>query len=199
MFFSKLKWIYLNLSIHLNPKFFSKKKVYSNLKKNFFKLREFIWTAKSFLIQNNFCWLYINYFRAKCPIIFKIHKEHFCEKHRNYAIDVLSICMHIYICTLTLWERDSSIKLTTSSIFMKLGIQEFLIMAYLNLKPELTNLKCLIQYSTPRKQFLWIKKTFHLYRIKGKISLNWRKFCWFKKIFFNVNKSIYLDQKIFLN
>ena len=29
------------------------------------------------------------------------------------------------------------------------------------------------------------------------ISLNWRKFCWFKKMFFNVNKSISLDQRKF--
>ena len=43
---------------------------------------------------------------------------------------------------------------------------------------------------TPRKQFFW-------YTVKEKISLNWRKFCWFKKIFFKVNKSISLDQRTF--
>ena len=35
---------------------------------------------------------------------------------------------------------------------------------------------------TPRKQFLWIKETFVWYTVKEKISLNWRKFCWLKKI-----------------
>ena len=48
-----------------------------------------------------------------------------------------------------------------------------------------------------RKQFLWIKGTFFLYTVKEKISLNSRKFCWFKKIFFSVNKSISLDQRKF--
>ena len=43
---------------------------------------------------------------------------------------------------------------------------------------------------TSRKQFLW-------YKVKEKIFLNWRKFCCFKKIFINVNKSIYMDQRIF--
>ena len=33
--------------------------------------------------------------------------------------------------------------------------------------------------STPRKQFFWIKETFLWYTVKEKISLNWRKFCWF--------------------
>ena len=42
----------------------------------------------------------------------------------------------------------------------------------------------------PRQQFLW-------YTVKEKISLNWRKFCWFKKIFFNVNKSISWGQSTF--
>ena len=41
---------------------------------------------------------------------------------------------------------------------------------------------------TPRKQFLWNKKN---------ISLNYRKFSWFKIIFFNVKKSISLDQRKF--
>ena len=50
---------------------------------------------------------------------------------------------------------------------------------------------------TLRKQFLWIRETFLWYTIKEKISLNWRKFCWFKTIFFNVNKSISLDQRKF--
>ena len=49
----------------------------------------------------------------------------------------------------------------------------------------------------PRKQFLRIKEKFLWYTVKDKISLNWRKFCWFKKKFFNVNKSISLDQRIF--
>ena len=51
--------------------------------------------------------------------------------------------------------------------------------------------------TTPRKQFLWIKETFLWYMVKEKISLNWKKFCWFKNIFFNVNKSISLDQRKF--
>ena len=51
---------------------------------------------------------------------------------------------------------------------------------------------------TPKKQFLWIKETFLWYKVKEKISLNWRKFCWFKKIFFNVNKSISLDRRKFV-
>ena len=50
---------------------------------------------------------------------------------------------------------------------------------------------------SPRKQFLWIKETFLWYTVKEKISLNWRKFCWFKNIFFNTNKSISLDQRNF--
>ena len=33
--------------------------------------------------------------------------------------------------------------------------------------------------------------------VKEKNSLNWRKFRWFKKKFFNVNKSIFLDQRKF--
>ena len=33
--------------------------------------------------------------------------------------------------------------------------------------------------------------------IKAKISLNWRKFYWLKKFFFNVYKSIFLDERIF--
>ena len=48
-----------------------------------------------------------------------------------------------------------------------------------------------------RKQFLWIKETFLWYTVKENISLNWRKFCWLKKIFFNTNKSISLDQRKF--
>ena len=39
--------------------------------------------------------------------------------------------------------------------------------------------------TTLRKQFLW-------YTVKEKISLNCRKFCCFKKIFFNVNESFSL-------
>ena len=35
------------------------------------------------------------------------------------------------------------------------------------------------------------------YMVKEKVSLNWRKFRWFKKNFFNVNKSISLDQRKF--
>ena len=45
-------------------------------------------------------------------------------------------------------------------------------------------------HEAPWKQFLW-------YTVKEKISLNWKKFCWFNKIFFNVNKSISFDQRKF--
>ena len=45
----------------------------------------------------------------------------------------------------------------------------------------------------PSKQFLSIKEIFIWYAVKEKTSLNWRKFCWFKKICFNVNKTIPLD------
>ena len=57
--------------------------------------------------------------------------------------------------------------------------------SYMIMHPELTQWIC-----TPRKQFLW-------YTVKEQISLHWRKFCWFKKIFFNLNKSISWDQRNF--
>ena len=38
----------------------------------------------------------------------------------------------------------------------------------------------------------------HLFDIvTERIYLNWRKFCWFKNIFFNINKSISSDQREF--
>ena len=45
-------------------------------------------------------------------------------------------------------------------------------------------------FITPRKQFLW-------YTVKAKISSNWIKFCWIKKMFFNVCKTISFDQRKF--
>ena len=48
-----------------------------------------------------------------------------------------------------------------------------------------------------RKQFLWIKETFLWHTVKEKIPLNWRKFFYFNKIFFNINKSISLGQRQF--
>ena len=54
-----------------------------------------------------------------------------------------------------------------------------------------------VNLQAPRKQFLRIEETFLWYSVKEKISLNWRKFCWFKQIFFSVNKYFSLDQKNF--
>ena len=45
-----------------------------------------------------------------------------------------------------------------------------------------------LEHQAPKMQFLW-------YTVKANIPLNWRKFCWSKKNFFNVNKFIFLDQR----
>ena len=49
-------------------------------------------------------------------------------------------------------------------------------------------------FSTPRKQFLWIKEMFLWYTVKENISLIWRKFCWLKKICFNQKNYLQLKE-----
>ena len=49
---------------------------------------------------------------------------------------------------------------------------------------------------TPRKQILWIKETFIWYKVKEKMS-ELKKVLLIKKMFFNVNKSLSLDQRKF--
>ena len=81
-------------------------------------------------------------------------------------------------------------------------LSEFSLNLYVLRPPEsekTISRKCLsiviVAYIPPKKQFLWIKETFLWYTVKEKISLNWRKFCRFKKNFFSINKSICLHQK----